>query len=167
MLLSLCLISAVLAFLTCYNTISAGQCDDSSGNPSFLQEPDVTCAPNHDNPFLKAVSDFKLIQTQQLLLGAANDPSARLLVFTIGCGETSNHLLVRLGLKCQKLPSLKTFFSRVLFLHFCWPCYRIGVVPLLSSDAKKSSHFYSSFLVDWPSSPPLSYTSRNTNSTSA
>jgi hypothetical protein len=99
MLLFFCLILAVTALLTCCNTISAGQCDDSSDSQSFFQNPDNTCAPNHDNPFLKAVSDFKFIQTEQLLLGSANDPSARLLVYSIGCGETSNHLLVRLGLK--------------------------------------------------------------------
>jgi hypothetical protein len=99
MLLFFCFILAVAALLTCCNTISAGQCDNSSDSQSFFQNPDAKCAPYHDNPFLKAVSDFKFIQTEQLLLGAANDPSARLLIYSIGSGETSNHLLVRLDLK--------------------------------------------------------------------
>ena len=51
---------------------------------------------NHGASFLKAVAEFKHVQTEQLGLAAANNPRARLLVYTIGCGEMSNHFLVRL-----------------------------------------------------------------------
>ncbi len=96
-------IVSVIVLLMCSNTIFFVQCDDSSVEERCFRKPDATCAKNFEIPFLAAVSEFKHVQTEQLMLSAANNHSARLLVYTIGCGEMSNHLLVRPVLSCLML----------------------------------------------------------------
>jgi hypothetical protein len=49
---------------------------------------------NPSSSFLSAVSAFRIIQKEQLLLAAANNASARVLVYRICCGEMGNRFLV-------------------------------------------------------------------------
>jgi hypothetical protein len=93
------ILSALTVLLICCSKIILVQSDVSGNNQNFARNHDGAYIGKHDDHFLRAVSEFQRVRSEQLSLGAANDPSARLLVFTIGVGvdETSNHLLVRLG----------------------------------------------------------------------
>jgi hypothetical protein len=91
-----------------------------------------------DSQFAIAVNSFRNVQQEQLSLAAANDPSARILVYRICCGEMGNRFLVRtalvtlLFLCCicvgAHICILKFDYAgyRGSFPRFCWPCCPAG-----------------------------------------
>jgi hypothetical protein len=64
--------------------------DDGLRHKSCAASPSL-----HAPRFLSAFSSFQTLQKEQLLLAAANNASARVLVYRICCGEMGNRFLVR------------------------------------------------------------------------
>jgi hypothetical protein len=72
-----------------------GRAPASHGNPKH----EITQKKAQDNSaayaFTTAVNAFQTVQQEQLSLAASNNPSARVLVYRICCGEMGNRFLVR------------------------------------------------------------------------
>jgi hypothetical protein len=108
-----CVAFAILVVLQASTISNASQIPPPRNRPGRTRAPDGN--PNHESPdkmsqnngplppesqFMNAVHAFKNVQQEQLSLAASNNPSARILVYRICCGEMGNRFLVKHPVSC-------------------------------------------------------------------